>query len=213
MTEMKDRADQVLSILEETHQDAPPTYLDHKNAFEMLIATILSAHTTDASVNKATPELFKKYPTPERLAKAELEDLKRIVRGTGSYNQKSTYIKETAQTLVEHFDGKVPRSIDGLVLCKGVSRKTANVVLSVAFGINEGVVVDTHIRRVTQRLGLTKEEKPGKIETDLMELLPKDKWGDYARLAGAHGRRVCSARKPDCPNCTLNTLCPSANQW
>ena len=210
---MKGRADQILSILEETHPDAPPTYLDHKNAFEMLIVTILSAHTTDASVNKVTPELFKKYPTPERLAKAELEDLKRIVRSTGSYNQKSAYIKETAQTLVEQFSGEVPRSIDDLVLCKGVSRKTANVVLSVAFGINEGVVVDTHIRRVTQRLGLTREEKPGKIETDLMELLPKDKWGDYARLVGAHGRRVCSARKPDCPNCALNALCPSVNQW
>lgn len=213
MTEMKERANQVLSILEETHPDAPLTYLNHRNAFEMLIVTILSAHTTDASVNRVTPELFKKYPTPERLAKAELEDLKRIVRSTGSYNQKSAYIKETAQTLVEHFGGKVPQTIDDLVLCKGVSRKTANVVLSVAFGINEGVVVDTHIRRVTQRLGLTKEERPGKIETDLMKLLPKDKWGDYARFVGAHGRRVCSARKPDCLNCTLNSLCPSANQW
>jgi endonuclease-3 len=213
MTEKKEKLRKILSILRETHSDAPATYLDYKNAFEMLIATILSAHTADASVNKVTPELFKRYPTPEKLAKAELQDLMEIVRSTGSYNQKSAYIKETAQTLVEHFNGEVPQKIDDLVLCKGVSRKTANVVLSVAFGINEGVVVDTHIRRVTQRLALTKEDRPEKIEADLMEMLPKDEWGDYARLVGAHGRRVCAARKPDCHGCTLNHLCPSANQW
>jgi endonuclease-3 len=213
MAEKKERLHEIMSILKRTHPDAPPTYLDHKNAFQMLVATILSAHTADAAVNKVTPELFKRYPTPEKLAKAEMRDLTTIVRSTGSYNQKSAYIKETAQTLVEHFNGEVPRTINDLVTCKGVSRKTANVVLSVAFGINEGVVVDTHIRRVTQRLGLTKEEKPEKIEADLMELLPRNEWGNYARLVGAHGRRVCAARKPDCLGCTLNHLCPSANQW
>ncbi|MHA1906854.1 MAG: endonuclease III [Candidatus Thorarchaeota archaeon] len=210
MEERKKKSRTVLKLLTKAYPDAPTTYLDHSNAFEMLISTLLSAHTTDASVNKVTPNLFKKYPTPKKMAKAETDDLIQIIRSVGTYNRKSGYIKEACKILVETYDGEIPKTIDELKILPGVRRKTANVVLSVVFGINEGVVVDTHIGRVTQKLGLTEEKKPEKIERDLMELLPQKDWYEYARLVGAHGRRTCNAKKPKCPDCTLNKLCPSA---
>ena len=209
-TDLKKQAKKILRLLTKTHSDAPKTYLDHTNAFEMLIATLLSAHTTDASVNKVTPALFSKYPGPREMAKAEIDDLIPIIRSVGTYNRKSGYIKKASEILVEKYNGEVPKTIAELVILPGVSRKTSNVVLSVVFGINEGVVVDTHIGRVTQRLGLTEQSKPDKIERVLMELIPQDQWYDYARLAGAHGRRVCNAKKPTCSECTLRALCPSA---
>ncbi len=208
--EKRERMARILEVLREKHSDAPITYLDHKNPFEMLIATILSARTTDAYVNKVTPELFRKYPTAEKLAEADIEDIRRIIYGVGAYNNKAVFIKDTAMMLVEAFDGNVPQSIEEIVKLKGASRKTANVVLQVAFGINEGVVVDTHIRRVSQRLGLTEQEKPEKIERDLMGLLPQSEWGEYARLIGAHGRRICGSRKPKCHECPVSQLCPSS---
>ncbi|MFX1415963.1 MAG: endonuclease III [Promethearchaeota archaeon] len=210
MTE-KDRVQTVVQILEVTYPDAPATYLNHRNAFEMLIATILSAHTADACVNTITPKLFKVYPNPESMMKADINDLIELIRPCGTYNRKAAYIRDTAAIIVERFSGKVPRTLDELIELSGVSRKTANVVLSVVFGINEGVVVDTHVMRVTQKLGLTEEKKNRtKTERDLMELLPQEQWYDYARLIGAHGRRTCIARRPKCPDCTINHICPSA---
>lgn len=210
MTE-KDRIQTLVQILEVTYPDAPATYLNHRNAFEMLIATILSAHTADACVNTITPKLFKVYPNPESMMKADINDLIELIRPCGTYNRKAAYIRDTAAIIVERFSGKVPRTLGELVELSGVSRKTANVVLSVVFGINEGVVVDTHVMRVTQKLGLTEEKKNRtKTERDLMELLPQEQWYDYARLIGAHGRRTCIARRPKCPDCTINHICPSA---
>ncbi|MFX0046306.1 MAG: endonuclease III [Candidatus Hermodarchaeota archaeon] len=207
----KDRIQRIIRILETTYPDAPATYLNYRNPFEMLIATILSAHTADACVNTITPKLFKMYPNPESMMRADINNLIELIRPCGTYNRKAAYLRDTATMIVERFSGEVPRTLDELIELNGVSRKTANVVLSVVFGINEGVVVDTHVMRVTQKLGLTKEKKNRtKAERDLMELLPQEQWYDYARLVGAHGRRICIARRPNCPDCTVNHLCPSA---
>ncbi len=210
MESLKEKSKTVLKLLAKAYPDAPETYLDHSNAFEMLISTLLSAHTTDASVNKVTTNLFKKYPTPREMAEAEIDDLIQIIRSVGTYNRKSGYIKESSRIIVEKYGGQIPKTIDDLKILPGISRKTANVVLSVVFDIYEGVVVDTHIGRVSQRLGLTEEKKPEKIERDLMEILLQKDWYEYARLVGAHGRRTCNAKKPKCPDCVLNHLCPSA---
>lgn len=202
---------QIVKILDRTYPNAPATYLNYQNPFEMLIVTILSARATDAGVNKISPTLFKKYPTPEKMAKGSLDEIGQIIRPLGAFNKKAGYITGTSRLLVERFDGKVPNTMEQLISLPGVSRKTANVVLSVVFGVSEGVVVDTHVMRVTLRLGLSKHDmKPEKIERDLMDLLPRDLWSDYARLIGAHGRLTCKSRKPNCIDCALNTLCPSA---
>jgi endonuclease-3 len=206
-----DKAVEIVKILDKTYPDAPQTYLNYKNPFEMLIVTILSARATDTGVNKISPILFDKYPTPEKMAKANLDAIGQIIRPLGAYNKKAEYITETSRMLVEGFGGVVPKTMEDLVSFKGVSRKTANVVLSVAFGLSEGIVVDTHVMRVTIRLGLSEHDKnPQKIEEDLMELLPREMWNDYARLIGAHGRRTCKSRKPHCIECSINKLCPSA---
>ena len=207
---MKKKSQNVLTLLSKAYPDAPTTYLDYNNAFEMLIATILSARSTDAGVNKVTPELFSRFPNPTSLAEASVEDLAPIIKRVGAYNRKAAYIRDTSKIMLERYSGEVPKTIDELVVFPGVSRKTANVVLSVIFGINEGVIVDTHIGRVSQRLGFTTQEKPPKIEKDLMELLPQTKWGEYAVLIGAHGRRTCKSRKPLCADCAVVALCPSA---
>jgi endonuclease-3 len=209
--EKSERARKIVSTLDKTYPDAPSTYLMYENPFELLIATILSARATDVGVNKVTPILFARYPTPEKLREASLEEVAEIIKPLGAYNKKAEYITETARSLVEDFDGEVPRRLDDLVTFKGVSRKTANVILSVAFDLSEGVVVDTHVGRVSVRLGLSEhEKKPDKIEKDLMDILPKKIWNDYARLTGTHGRRVCKSRRPNCPGCSVNSLCPSA---
>ncbi|MBD3408022.1 MAG: endonuclease III [Candidatus Lokiarchaeota archaeon] len=200
----------VLDALKKVYPDAPKTYLNWDNPFQLLISTILSANTTDACVNKVTPNLFKNYPTPRKLMNASQEDVIELIRPCGTYNRKSEYIISSARMLVEEFEGKVPKSMNDLVKLKGVSRKTANVVLSVAFGINEGIVVDTHVKRVSKRLGLTEEKYPKKVERDLIAILPESLWYEYARLIGAHGRQTCSARSPDCSNCAVNEICPSA---
>lgn len=205
------RAKKIVNILDKTYPDAPSTYLMYENPYELLIATILSARATDAGVNKVTPILFARYPVPERLGNAKHEDVAEIIRPLGAYNKKAEYITETARGLIENFDGEVPARLDDLVTFKGVSRKTANVILSVAFNLSEGIVVDTHVGRVSVRLGLSEhDKKPDKIEKDLMDLLPKKLWNDYARLIGAHGRRVCKSQKPRCIECSVNSLCPSA---
>ena len=208
---MRNKAVEIVKILDKTYPDAPRTYLNYENPFEMLIATILSARATDAGVNKIAPILFKKYPTPEKMSKANLDEIGQIIRPLGAYNKKAGYITETSRQLVEKFDSKVPKTMEDLISFPGVSRKTGNVVLSVVFGLSEGVVVDTHVMRVTLRLGLSEHDKNAqKIEKDLMELLPKNLWNDYAKLIGTHGRQTCKSRKPNCIECSLNKLCPSA---
>ncbi|MGY5865192.1 MAG: endonuclease III [Candidatus Thorarchaeota archaeon] len=208
--EKSEIAKKVMKILDKTYPDAPPTYLMYGNPFELLIATILSARATDVGVNKVTPILFGRYPTPEKLGEAELQEVAQIIRPLGAYNRKSEYITDTAMKVIENFNGEVPKTLDELVTFKGVSRKTANVILSVAFNLCEGVVVDTHVGRISVRLGMSEHiKKPGKIEKDLMEILPKKLWNDYGRLVGTHGRMICKSQRPKCPDCSVNTLCPS----
>lgn len=208
---LNNKAIEIVKILDKTYPDAPKTYLNYQNPFEMLIVTILSARSTDAGVNKISPILFKKYPTPERMAKANLDEIGQIIRPLGAFNKKAGYITETSRQLIERFANKVPKTMEELTSFPGVSRKTANVVLSVVFGLSEGVVVDTHVMRVTVRLGLSEhDKKPEKIEKDLMEILPNELWNDYAKLIGAHGRQTCKSRKPNCLECSLSKLCPSA---
>jgi endonuclease-3 len=214
MNSDKQRVQEILKQLRKAYPDAPETYLNHGNAFEMLIATILSANTADACVNTITPELFHRYPDAEHLMRASLEDIIGIIRPCGTYNRKSSYIRDSARLISESFGGKVPKSMEDLVALPGVSRKTANVVLSVVFKIKEGVVVDTHVMRVTQRLGLTQHQKNReKAERDLMALLPQEQWYEYAKLIGAHGRRTCNARKPECDACAVKNFCPSAGKF
>jgi endonuclease-3 len=209
--DLNETAVKIVKTLDKTYPDAPATYLNYQNPFEMLIATILSARATDAGVNKISPVLFKRYPTPERMAKADLEEISQIIRPLGAFNKKAGYITGTSRMLVERFGSKVPNTMEDLISFPGVSRKTGNVILSVVFGRSEGVVVDTHVMRVTIRLGLSEhDKKPQKIEKDLMELLPNNLWNDYARLIGTHGRRTCKSRRPLCVQCSLNKLCPSA---
>lgn len=211
MSEEEKRALEVLRKLSKAYPVAPKTYLNFNNPFEMTIATILSARATDAGVNKVTPVLFGKYPNPMKLAEADINDVAMIVRPCGAYNRKAEYITKTSRMILENFGGEVPRTLDELVTFPGVSRKTANVVLQIVFGIAEGVVMDTHIMRVSLRLGFTEhEKKPEKTEKDLMQLLPKDKWISYARFIGTHGRQTCKSQNPMCSTCAINNLCPSS---
>jgi endonuclease-3 len=202
-------ARKMLAILEKTHPDAR-CELDHEGAFQLLLATVLSAQTTDVNVNKATPRLFADYPDARALAKAEPEEIEPYVKSLGFFRQKARSLVGIARALVERHGGEVPRSLDELVKLPGVGRKTANVVLGVAFGAPEGVVTDTHVIRVSQRLGWTRNTEPEKIERDLCALLPRDEWDRASHLLIFHGRRICFARKPDCERCPLSALCPSA---
>lgn len=198
---------ELTSILRKAYPDAGCS-LDHKDPFQLLIATILSAQCTDERVNMVTPALFKKYPGSAEMAKAQISDLEKLVHSTGFYKNKALSLKETSKTIVENFGGKVPRTMEELLTLRGVARKTANVVLGSAFGIAAGVVVDTHVKRLAFRLGLTKETDPTKIERDLMKALPQADWIWFAHSLILHGRAVCTARNPDCPVCPLNKLCP-----
>jgi endonuclease-3 len=182
--------------------------LHHKNAFELLVATILSAQCTDERVNMVTPGLFKKYPNPAASAVAPLGDIEKAIQSTGFFRNKAKSIKACSQALVELHGGRVPEELDELVKLAGVGRKTANVVLGVAFGKATGLVVDTHVGRLSRRLGLTAAEDPVKVEADLMSLLPQKEWIDFSHRLIHHGRQVCYARKPKCDACHLATLCP-----
>ena len=184
--------------------------LTYTDPFQLLIAVILSAQTTDVAVNKVTPTLFARYPTAEALASAPQDDVEDIVHPTGFYRQKARSIRATAAQLVEEFDGQVPTSMGSLLKLRGVARKTANVVLGEAFGIPSGVVVDTHVARLSQRLGLTKHTDPVQIEQDLTNLIDREAWVFTGIGLIFHGRRVCEARRPQCDACTLNDICPSA---
>jgi endonuclease-3 len=186
--------------------------LTHKNAFELTIATILSAQTTDVGVNKATPALFKAFPTPKALASASLTEIEPLIRTTGFYRAKAKNIQGAARVLVEKFGGKVPQTIEELTELPGVARKTANVVLGSWFGIAAGVVVDTHVLRLSRRLELTKATVPKKVEQDLMKVIPQHRWIQFSHELIHHGRQVCIARRPRCVDCTLETLCNSADK-
>jgi endonuclease-3 len=184
--------------------------LHHRNAFQLAVATILSAQTTDERVNMVTPGLFERYPDADALASASQEDVEEIVRTTGFFRNKARSIIGFARGVVADHAGDVPAHMDALVKLPGVGRKTANVVLGNAFGIDEGVVVDTHVRRLSTLLGFTKEKTPEKIEADLMKLFPRDRWTMLAHLLIFHGRRVCVARSPRCERCAVADLCPSS---
>ena len=205
----KDRAAEVIRLLEKEHPDATIA-LRFGNPLELLISTILSAQATDEQINKITPRLFKKYQTPEDYANAELEELQNDIRSSGFYRNKAKNIKNCCKMLVEKYNSQVPRTMADLVELPGVARKTANIVLTNAYGIVDGIAVDTHVQRLSQRLGLTERKDPVKIEIDLMRILPKENWECISDLLIFHGRRVCFARKPNCPSCVLNKICPSA---
>ena len=184
--------------------------LDHENAYQLLVATILAAQSTDKLINTVTPKLFARYPDARALAAADPAELEQLVYATGFFRSKARNLMGMARALVERHGGEVPRSMVELVELPGVARKTANVVLGTVFGINEGVIVDTHVTRLAQRLGLSDETDPVKIEQDLMAELPREQWTDFAHGMTLHGRRVCFARKPDCEHCALAPICPSA---
>ena len=184
--------------------------LDHRSPFELIVSVVLSAQTTDVSVNKATPKLFASYPDAKALAAADPKDVEPFVSTLGFFRSKAKSIVGLARGLVEQHAGEVPRSMDALVKLPGVGRKTANVVLGVLWNIPEGVVVDTHVMRLSQRLGWTKNKDADKIERDLCAVLPKKEWDHASHVLIFHGRRVCFARKPDCPGCAVNDVCPAA---
>lgn len=200
---------EVIPRLKREYPDAD-TELDWSNPLELLVATILSAQTTDVQVNRVTENLFEKYRSAEDYAEAEPEELEEDIRPTGFYRNKARSLQGMARGLIEDHDGQVPETMPDLVALPGVGRKTANVVLGNAFDVNEGVVVDTHVRRLSNRLGLSSKKDPEKIEQDLLELVPEEDRTLFSHLLIFHGRQVCKSRKPDCPNCILNDICPSS---
>jgi endonuclease-3 len=203
---------EVIPRLRREYPDAR-TELDWKNPLELLVATILSAQTTDVRVNQVTKTLFEKYRTAEDYAAADPTELEEDIRPTGFYRNKARALQGMARALLERHGRGVPRTMAELVALPGVGRKTANVVLGNAFGVDEGVVVDTHVRRVSGRLGLTTEKDPEKIERDLLRVVPEEDRTIFSHLLIFHGRRVCKARRPDCPGCVLNDVCPSAQNY
>ena len=204
----KVRVKLIIERLAAAHPDATIA-LRFRNELELLVSVMLSAQTTDVNVNRVTATLFEKYRGPEDYLAVPVEELERDIYATGFFRQKTKAIRGTMQTLLEQFDGVVPRTVDELVRLPGVARKTANVVAA-ELGDAQGVVVDTHVRRLSQRLGLTRQEDPVKIERDLMKLVPRGDWGRFPHLLIWHGRRVCIARAPRCEDCVINDLCPAS---
>ena len=206
----KQRALEVLVILKRLYPDATCS-LNYETPVQLLVATILSAQCTDERVNKVTPALFTRYPDAKALAYADREELEKLVHSTGFYRNKAKNIQGACQKIMEEFGGEVPQQMEQLLSLAGVARKTANVVLAHAFGIIQGVTVDTHVKRLSQRLGLSKETDPVKIERELMKLLPQADWENFSISIIYHGRAVCNARKPICSACDLSHICPSAH--
>jgi endonuclease-3 len=206
--------ERVAAILDALRQTYPNVVcaLIHHNAFELTIATILSAQTTDVGVNKATPELFRMFPTPKALAEAPTAEVERLIKSTGFYRAKAKNIQGAARVLVEQFTSEVPQTIAEMIQLPGVARKTANVVLGSWYGIASGVVVDTHVLRLSRRLELTKNDDPVKVEQDLMKVIPQDRWIQFSHELIHHGRQVCIARNPRCTDCSLEHLCNSADK-
>ncbi len=205
----RERAAAVFELLEKEYPEAR-TALEHTGPFELAVATVLSAQCTDERVNRVTPELFRRFPDAGALARAPLDQLEEIIHSTGFFRSKARNLVGMARSVVEEYGGELPRSLAELTRLPGIGRKTANVILGNAFGIDEGVVVDTHVKRLAGRLGFTKATTPDKIEMDLMEVFPTDQWTPLAHLLIFHGRRVCPARKPRCPECVVAHLCPSS---
>ena len=203
------RTQEIIKLLKRAHPDAKCA-LNHSNAFELLVATILSAQCTDERVNKVTADLFRKYRRPEDYLKVPATELQEDIRTTGFFRNKTKSIQGACAMLADEFNGHVPKTMDELLNLPGVARKTANVVLGVAYGIAAGIVVDTHVTRVSRRLGLTKQKDPIKIEQDLIELVPKKDWILFSHLLIFHGRRICKARRPLCEECAVENLCPSS---
>ncbi len=199
---------EIIALLEKEYPN-PKTALRYSTPFELLVATILSAQSTDVQVNRITKDLFKKYHGPEDYARVTQEELEQDIRSSGFYRNKAKNIRATSRMLLEEFGGEVPRSMEELTRLPGVARKTANIVLSNAFGIDEGIAVDTHVKRLSRRLGLSESRDPNRIEEDLMEMVPKEYWRDFSHLLILHGRAVCQARRPRHDKCVLYGLCPS----
>lgn len=206
-----ERVAAILDALEKTYPKAVCA-LHHRNAWELLVATILSAQCTDARVNMVTPELFKRFPTPEAMSKASLPELEELIRTTGFFRNKAKSIQGAGRVITEKFGGKVPQTMEELLTVPGAARKTANVVLGSWYGIAVGVVVDTHVLRLSRRLELTKNDDPVKVEQDLMQVLPQKKWIEFSHQMIYHGRQICIARNPRCADCTLERLCNSSDK-
>jgi endonuclease III len=200
------QASSILQLLKGQYPLVPG--LHYRNEWELLVAVMLSAQTTDEMVNKVSPALFSRFPSPEEMAKADEESISRLIRSVNYYKTKARHLHQSSCILVEQHQGKVPATMDQLLLLPGVARKTANVVLTHAFHKMEGIVVDTHVMRLSKRLGLCRETKREKIESALMKITPKQNWGDLATLLVYHGRRVCKAQKPSCTICLLEKVCP-----
>ncbi|HET7237168.1 MAG TPA: endonuclease III [Actinomycetota bacterium] len=206
---IEQRAPRIVSTLSKAYPDARVA-LRFSNPLEMLVATILSAQCTDEKVNEVTATLFRKYRTPQDYLRVPEDELKADIKPTGFFNQKTLSIRAACQRIVEAYDGQVPSTMDDLVTLRGVARKTANIVLGNAFGIVEGIAVDTHVKRLANRLGFSAESDPDRIEQDLMRLIPRKRWFDFTYVLIDHGRAVCVARKPRCAGCPVNHLCPSS---
>ncbi len=202
------KANLIISRLKKEFPNAK-TALEFSNPLQLLISTILSAQCTDVRVNKITPVLFAKYNSAKEFANADRSELETEIKSTGFYRMKAKHIIDTCKVIVEQFSGQIPKTIDDLITLPGVGRKTANCVLGGAFGIQSGIVVDTHVIRLTKRLELTKNDSPEKIEQDLMMLVPKKEWYRFSNLLILHGRKTCKARNPNCQNCILLNICPS----
>ena len=210
--DIKKRAFEILRILKKEYPEAKIA-LEYKNPLELLVSTILSAQCTDKRVNIVTKSLFKKYKTAKDYANAVLKEFEQEIRSTGFYHNKAKNIIEACRIIEEKFNGKVPDTMEALIILPGVARKTANIVLSNAYGVIAGIAVDTHVRRISQRLSFTKNDNPDKIEQDLMNLFPKEEWFNINYLLIDHGRKICQAKKPLCPECPVNKLCPSAKKF
>ena len=205
----KQRTEKIINLLQKEYPNAK-TALNYTNPLEILLATILSAQTTDVTVNIVTKTLFKKYHNAEDYAKADIKELEQDIHSTGFYHNKAKNLQKCCQLLIEKFHSEVPKTMDELLELPGVARKTANIVLFNAYGITAGIAVDTHVTRLSQRLGLTEQKDQNKIEKDLMQITPKEKWMPLTDLLIFHGRQICMARKPKCELCVLNKICPSA---
>jgi endonuclease-3 len=204
-----ERAPEIYRRLSKVYPDARCA-LDHRNPYELIVATILSAQCTDKRVNMVTPALFAKYPDPQAMSVANPEELQEMIKSTGFFRNKTKSLLGMSAAVIERHGGNIPRTMEELVKLPGVGRKTANVVLGNAFGVDEGVVVDTHVSRLSQRLALSRETDPVKIEQDLMALFPREQWTMLSHLLISHGREICDARRPLCEKCVVNDLCPSS---
>jgi endonuclease-3 len=206
----RERAEKIIALLEIEYPFDKGTVLHWRTPLELLVATILSAQTTDEQINKLTPALFKRYRTASDYVDSDREELELYIRSSGFYHRKAELIQAACRQIVDEFGGEVPRTMDELLKLKGVARKTANIVLGNAYGVVEGIAVDTHVMRLSQRLGWSKEKDRDKIERDLLVLIQRDKWYEVNYLLIAHGRKICDAKKPECAICIVNELCTSA---